>query len=172
MAYDSTLAGSVKLATPRLQRRAARIDDDFHRTERMVVVCGAVAFGAVVGTATAFTLGYTPVRVMVVAGAPIFLLGLYFAVATLRDAIDRRAWGCASATMLHFGALLTWPVAAVLYPLATVSFWFAPALAVSALILFASCWSGAKRVVYRACAQGALMAVCAAYFGVLAVMGA
>ena len=47
----------------------------------------------------------------------------------------------------------------------------APGLARSGLVLFASCWEGSARAVYRASAQGALMAAIAAQQGVFVWLG-
>ena len=171
MPYDSSL-DVAPVATSLLPRaNAIRLDDDFHRTERLVVIGGASLFGVIVGSVAAIALGQPQWWQMAVAGVPIYVLALYYSVATFHDAFERRAWGCASATVAHIGALFAWPAVGLLHPEMTVAFWIAPALAFSALVLFASCWGGSKRVLYRACAQGGLVAACAGFLGLLTVMG-
>lgn len=175
MAYDSTtfVAKPSVLATARARYASfpVRTDDDFHRGERVVVVAGASLVGALLGAALALTTGQVAPWMMLLWGAPVYVLALYFAVATLHDGINRNFWGCAIATTLHVASLFAWPLVALLHPTMNLPFWYAPAIAFSALIMFTSCWGGQKRVVYRASCQGALMGACAAYLGLLTVMG-
>lgn len=176
MAYDSTLAfrsdagpADVLVDAKPFQ---ARTDDDFHRGERMVVITGAAALGAMLGIFAAIGLGRLESWMIFAAGAPVYALGLYFTAATFHDARACRAMGCATASGLHMLALLAWPAAAFFYPMSAAPFWIAPAIALSALALFASCWGGTKRAVYRACGQGVLVTASVVYVGFLTIMGA
>lgn len=175
MAYDSTAVvndGAYLFGKKSAYFAPGRIDDDFRRGERVVVVAGASVLGALCGVAGAISIGRVDTWMTLAAGAPLYILAIHFAAATLHDAIARKAYGCATATFVHMSALFAWPVAALFYAYSTLHFWIAPATALSALLLFASCWGGAQRVVYRTCAQGALMTVCASYVGFLTAMGA
>ena len=175
MAYDSTtfVAKPSLFAAARAQYSSfpVRSDDDFHRAERIVVVAGASLLGALIGAASAIVSGQIAPWMMLVWGAPVYVLALYFAVATLHDGLERNALGCAIAATMHVAALFAWPLVALVHPTMSLPFWYAPAIAFSALIMFASCWGGHKRVVYRACCQGALTAACASYLGLLTAMG-
>ncbi len=98
----------------------------------------------------------------------VIAFALYPAAATLSEALKRHARGCATAAMLHVGALLAWPM---LIPFEGGIYWLAPATAISSLVLLASCWNGAKRTVYRTSVQGALIAALAAQQGALILLG-
>ena len=183
MAYDSALFEPTAALVParKTSRRietvppvqsAQRADDNFHQAERLVVVGGAAALGALLGVFAGIGFGKPEMWIGAAAAAPLYGLGIYFTAATFRDAKEARAFGCACASGLHMLALLAWPVAAIFYPLSMLQFWIAPAIALSALGLFASCWGGSKRAVYRACLQGVLAMGAVTYVGFLAVMGA
>lgn len=176
MAYDTAIVANESaylFGTKRDYYAPERSSKDaFRRGERVVVVSGASVLGALLGVAGAISMGRVETWVTLVAGAPLYVLALYFAVATLRDAFERKAYGCATATFLHMSAMFAWPVAALFYAYTTLHFWAAPAMALSALLLFTSCWGGSQRVIYRTCAQGAMITACASYLGFLTAMGA
>jgi hypothetical protein len=145
---------------------------DFHRPERLAVLGGSLAIGGGAGFSLAMMLGPMNIWTIVAVAAPVLALALHFTQWTLRDAISRGAYGCAAAASMHAAALLAWPFAGLMMPLAPTGFWIAPALAVGTLVLSASCWGGAPRTVYRLAAQGILVAALAAHQGTILFMGA
>lgn len=144
--------------------------DEFRRLERIVVLAGGVAAGATIGFVTEIAIGRPTLDVVVGSGALFTAFALYLCSQTLRESLVRRAYGCATATVIHAGALLAWPLTALFAPLSAIAFWSAPAIAISGLALFASCWDGPPRAVYRLALQGALVGGLAAYQGALVIM--
>ncbi len=141
----------------------------FVRHERLVTLTGACAFGAMLGFSIAVAVGRYDVWALFLAAASVLAIALYPAAANMADAAQRNSPGCRLAAKLHLAALLAWPL--------TIHFsggllWLVPATALSSLLLLASCWTGASRVVYRIAAQGALVAALAAHQGTTVAMGA
>jgi hypothetical protein len=164
MAYDSAvLTHSGHGAT------VARATDDFRRHERLVVLMGGAALGVLTGLGAALALGRTGAWPIVFGGA-LFVVAAYLAIATFRDAIDRRAIGCSIAAALVAASLMAWPVAALLAPLSLV-FWMAPLAALASMVLLASCWSGAQSAVYRLSGEAASMCAIVGYVGITQIMG-
>jgi len=161
MAFDATVSAYAP-AAPR---------DHFLRSERLVVLLGAICVGAVAGFALAMTVGRQDVLVMTLVALPALGLAAHLTIQTFGEAISARAYGCATASVLHIGALMAWPMIALFAAASPALFWLAPATALSALVLFASCWGGSARAVYRASAQGALVALIAAQQGVTVLLG-
>jgi hypothetical protein len=62
------------------------------------------------------------------------------------------------------------PRRCLLVPLSEATYWIAPAAAVLSLVLFASCWGGGSRAVYRMTLQGALVAALAGHQGALLIL--
>lgn len=124
------------------------------------------------GFALAMSLGYLNLITIALIGAPLLVAALYLASRTLTEAISMHAYGCATATVLHSAALLAWPMSALLTPLSPMNFWAAPIAAGSALIMFASCWQGPSRAVYRLSVQALLVGAVTAHQGLMLVMGA
>lgn len=149
---------------------APRAADDFRRGERLVVLMGGAALGILAGLAAALSLGRVGVSPLA-AAAPLFLLALYLAVATLRDAIDRRAIGCAIAAGLVAVSMLAWPLSALFAPVSAAAFWIAPAAALASMALLASCWSGAAGAVYRLSGEAALVCMIVGFLGLNQIMG-
>lgn len=145
---------------------------DFMRGERLVVLMGASALGAVIGFAVTLTMGRVDAWVMALIAAPVLGLALHMTIATLSEAFASRAYGCATACILHVFALMAWPATALFSVASAPIFWIAPALAMSSLVLFASCWGGGTRAVYRTSVQAALVAAIAAQQGVAVMFGA
>lgn len=143
---------------------------DFQRPERIVVLSGALAIGSLAGFALAMSFGALNVWVLAAIAAPVLLVALHLTSRTLEEAISREAYGCAASAALHGAALLAWPLTALLTPLSPITFWIAPALALSTLVLSASCWGGPPRTVYRLMAQGLLVATIAAHQGTILYM--
>jgi hypothetical protein len=164
MAYDAMLTAdqaNVSLAAPRA---------DFRRAERLIMLIGAVSMGALVGFAATIMTGRTDTWVVIATAAIGITFALYLTSLTLVDALRRDARGCAIAATLFGAALLSWPMTSLLTPLSAAVYWIAPAAAISSLVLFASCWGGSARAVYRTTAQGALAAALAAHQGALLIL--
>jgi hypothetical protein len=142
---------------------------DFLRSERLVTLVGACAFGAAVGFGIAVAVGRTDVWSLFLVAAVVLAIALYPASANVADASWRQSPGCKVAALVHLVALLAWPLAV---QFAGGLYWIAPATALSSLVLLASCWSGPSRVVYRMGLQGVLVAALAAQQGVMAMIGA
>jgi hypothetical protein len=170
MAYDSAriVVADASLIDTQEPAPAA----GFHRLERIALLLGGAGIGAMAGFALAMALGYQDVLLVAAIAAPLLALALHLTSLTLTEAIQLRAYGCASATVLHAAALLAWPMTALLTPLSPLTFWVAPAVAASALIMFASCWQGQARAVYRLSVQALLVGAVAAHQGLMLVMGA
>lgn len=143
---------------------------EFRRLERFVILTGGVALGLTVGFTTAIGIGRPSLTALVISGAVFVAFGLYLSSQTLRESLVRNAYGCAAAAIAQAAALLAWPLTGLFAPVSAPAFWAAPVLAISGLVLFASCWSGPPRVVYRLGLQGALVAALAAYQGALVIM--
>ena len=144
--------------------------NDFRGLERIVVLAGGVALGLSVGFSAAIGLGRPSLGVLIASGVAFEALALYLCSQTLRESLLRNAHGCAAATIAHAAALLAWPLAGLFAPVSALAFWIAPAIALSGLVLFASCWGGPPRAVYRLALQGALVAALGAYQGALVIM--
>jgi hypothetical protein len=144
--------------------------EHFLRSERIVLLIGAVAFGAIAGFAMAVATGRSDLGAIILSAAPPLALALYLTGETLVDALRRDARGCATAAAMHCAALLAWPMTSLLVPLSEATYWIAPAAAVLSLVLFASCWGGGSRAVYRMTLQGALVAALAGHQGALLIL--
>ncbi|HYD72522.1 MAG TPA: hypothetical protein VEF55_05255 [Candidatus Binatia bacterium] len=142
---------------------------DFHRSERLITLIGACAFGAMLGFGVAVAVGQADMWTLFLAAAVVLAIALYPAAANMADASASRSPGCTLAATTHIGALLVWPLAA---QFAGNLYWLVPATALSSLVLLASCWSGSSRVVYRMSVQGVLVAALAAHQGTMLAMGA
>jgi hypothetical protein len=164
MAYDSAVFVNTE------GQAIARAPGDFRRDERLVVLMGGAALGLLAGIAAAMTLGRVGVW-PIIAGAPLFAFALYLSVATVRDALERRAFGCAAAGGMVVTSMLAWPVAALFFPMSALMFWTAPLAALGSMALVASCWSGAQSAVYRVCGQAAVVCAAGAYLGLTQIMG-
>lgn len=170
MAYDSTL----RIDGEAITRPAIIVSDrreEFRRLERIMVLTGASAFGAVAGFGVAMTFGRLDLWEIIVSAAPLLSLSLYLTGKTLSDAMKRKAWGCSTASCLHAAALLAWPMTALLTPLNEANFWIAPLAAMATLVLFASCWGGASRAIYRLGVQGIVIGGLLTHQGALLILG-
>ena len=142
---------------------------DFHRSERLITLIGACAFGAALGFGVAVAVGQADMWALFLAAAVVLAVALYPAAANMADARASRSSGCRFAATMHIGALLAWPLAT---QFAGNFYWLVPVTALSSLVLLASCWSGPSRVVYRMGLQGGLVAALAAQQGTMAMIGA
>lgn len=164
MAFDASVSAAA-LDAPSASR------DHFLRSERLVVLFGASALGVILGFVLAVTVGRQDIWVLTLMALPALGLAAHFTIQTMGEAIAARAWGCATASVLHVGALVAWPMIALFASASPDLFWLAPGMALSALLLFASCWGGSARAVYRASAQAALVAAVAGQQGVMVLLG-
>lgn len=163
MAFDSGLPATYSDVAV-VAKRA-----DFLRSERLVVLTGAAALGAVFGFSATIMTGRADLWTSLLIAAPMLVLALHLTSQTLTEAISRDARGCSVAAGMHGAALIAWPMASLLAPFG--AYWFAPVAALSALVLFASCWGGPPRAVYRMAVQGALVAALGAHQAALLIMG-
>jgi len=143
---------------------------EFRRLERIVVLTGGVAIGGAIGFVTEIAIGRPSLAVLVVSGAVFIAVALYFCSQSLSESLVRRAHGCAAAAIIQASALLAWPLTGLFAPVSAFAFWSAPLVAISSLVLFASCWEGPPRAIYRLALQGTLVAAFAAYQGALVIM--
>ncbi|HRE43578.1 MAG TPA: hypothetical protein PKY87_06360 [Terricaulis sp.] len=163
MAFDASVSAPVSAkAIPR---------EHFIRAERLTVLLGASALGAMIGFAGALASGRLEPWALALIALPVLAFAAHLTIQTLSEAFAARAWGCAAAAGLHVAALMAWPMIALMASSSPALFWFAPGLAFAGLILFASCWEGASRAVYRVSAQGALIAAIAAQQGLGVLLG-
>lgn len=149
---------------------AVRAADDFRRGERLVVLMGGAALGVFAGLGAALALGRAGMW-PIIAGVPLFVFALYLAVATCRDALERRAFGCATAAALVAASMLAWPASALFVPMSALVFWLPPAAAVCSMALLASCWSGASGAVYRLSGEAAMFCAIVGFLGINQIMG-
>ena len=150
---------------------ATAVREDLRRIERLAILAGASALGALSGIVAALAVGRLDLWLVVLASTPLLVLALHLTAETLRDGLRRSAYGCSAAATMHGAALLAWPMTTLFIPLGPLNFFIAPALALATLVLFASCWGGPARAVYRVAAQGAVVAAVAANQGVMVLMG-
>jgi hypothetical protein len=140
----------------------------FVRSERLITLIGACAFGATIGFALALAVGRYDAWTLFLGAAILLAVSLYPASANMADASWIDSPGCRFASAAHLAALLAWPLT---IHVSGALAWLAPATAVLSLVLLASCWTGASRVVYRIGAQGVIVSGLAAHQGVMLTMG-
>lgn len=145
--------------------------DHFLRSERLIVLMGATCVGAMIGFAVAMIAGRVDPLTLTLIALPALGLAAHFTIQTFSEALAARARGCATASVLHISALMAWPMIGLFAAASPALYWLAPGLALSALVLFASCWGGSARAVYRTSLQGALVAIVAAQQGVMVLLG-
>ena len=156
--------GAAAIALP------AERSDEFHRFERLIFLLGASAVGAAIGFFAAMAFGRLDLWMIVAAAAPFAVLALHLTSEMLREGLSRKAYGCSAAAMLHVGALITWPAVAMFAPLSPLNFWIAPAVAMTALVMLASCWQGPAGGVFRLSALGLIVAALAANQGTMIIL--
>lgn len=170
MAYDATLTFN-RQAVLRPQTAVADRRDDFRRLERLVILTGGASAGAAAGFMAAIAFGPLDLRIVLLGAAPMVALALYLVARTLEEGMRRHAVGCTTAAIMHAAALLAWPMTSLFAPLSAMSFWIAPIAALSTLVLFASCWTGPSRAIYRLGGQAAIVAALAVHQGMLLTLG-
>jgi hypothetical protein len=159
MAYDASSNADATVAPA-----------TFRRDERFAVLFGGAALGIALGFGVAMALGRSGTWAMY-AAAPVFLISAYLAVATLRDALDRRAIGCSIAAAMVALSLLAWPAMAVLFPMSAPQFWIAPGAGMVSMVLLASCWSGTQGASYRLMGEAASLCLIVGFLGFNTLMG-
>lgn len=142
---------------------------DFLRSERLITVIGACAFGAAIGFTVAVAVGRVDIWSIFLTAAVVLAIALYPAAANMADAGWSKSQGCKLAALLHMVALLAWPLS---IQFAGSLYWLVPVTALSSLLLLASCWTGASSVVYRMGLQGVLIAALAAQQSMFVSVGA
>lgn len=145
----------------------SEVRKDFLRSERMVFLVGAAAFGAVAGFTLAVAMGRQDISVQWLASAPVLALALLLATNTLVEAVKSRAYGCSTMALAHAATLVAWPFTLLM---TGAQFWMAPVAALTTVLLLASCWNGSSSAIYRSAGQAALVAMLAGYQGVLAIL--
>jgi hypothetical protein len=144
----------------------------WRRSERLVVTIGAMAAGAGAGLFATLMTGRTGGDYAVMVAAPVLSCALLLSIFTLWRAWHRSARGCATAAMLQILGIAAWPLAWMLAQTSPVVFWIAPALALSAIALFASCWQGRGWAIYGGAAQALLLTALAAHQAMFVMLGA
>jgi hypothetical protein len=147
-------------------------DDSFHWAERLVVVLGACAAGAVTGLGAAFALGAVPLGGLLLIAAPFFALALYFAGRNGLEAGAGANFWPGMVAALSMAILAAWPFAFALISWGAPQLWFIPLAALVALTLFTVLWRPSARSTYRSAAQAALISSIAMHSGVAAYLGA
>ncbi|MCX7360254.1 MAG: hypothetical protein NT015_19205 [Alphaproteobacteria bacterium] len=153
MAYEASLNSDAAVAPA-----------TFRRDERFAVLFGGAAVGIAAGFGIAMALGRANDWAMY-AAIPFLLIASYFAVATLRDAVDRRAIGCSIAAAMVVLSLLAWPAMAVLFPMSAPQFWIAPGAGMVSMLLLASCWTGTHGASYRLMGEAASLCLIVGFLG-------
>lgn len=163
MAFDNAFVSNQVVTAP--------VSRGFRRTERLALLGGASALGAMIGLFAGLAVGRIELWIAILASTPLILLALHLTAETLADGLRRGAYGCSAAAMTHVAALLAWPMTSLFVSLGEFNFFIAPVLALTTLVLFASCWEGRARAVYRVAAQGAIVAAVATNQGLMVLMG-
>lgn len=141
----------------------------FVRSERLITVIGAAGFGGLTGLMIALAVGRHDVWSLFIGAALVLGVVLYPAAANWVDANARDSQGCKFAATLHLATLLSWPL---VIPLGGAWGWLVPAMALSSLVLLASCWTGSSRAIYRISLQCILVGALAAHQSLNLLMGA
>ena len=171
MAYVSaTDFGPEAEASPPAQSAAAVPSDAFSRLDQLIVVLGAAGLGAMAGLFGALLLGRTTPWLAFLASTPFLIIAFHFTVVTLCDASERKARGCWGAAIVSVAIVLAWAMAGAFVPAGSALYFVAPGLALASLVMFATCWRGSSRAIYRIAGEGALLGVVAAHQGLLAIM--
>lgn len=149
----------------------ARVEG-FRPVERVGVVLGAAALGAVTGFVATIALGSLEPWMAAACAAPVYLAALYFASEGCREALRRREWLAALIVSLLLIGLAVWPIT-IFYAVPNApAFWVGPASSFAMLAAFVLLSAGSAPRVYRASALGALIALLAVNQSLLTAMGA
>jgi hypothetical protein len=135
---------------------------EFALFERVIVLLGASAVGLASGFTLSVFMGRHGMWEAVFGSVPALIVALYFASATVNDAINRGATACAAIALVAVGTLLAWPF---MISMGTDIYWIAPVTAMAALLVLAFSWRGSSGAVYAIGGQGALVAALTAHQG-------
>jgi len=157
----------IKMAYEAVATIEAASGDGFRRDERLILLAGSAAVGLVAGVVMALSLGRVGAWPLAMA-VPLLAIALYFSVATFRDALERRAWGCSVAAAMVTISTIAWPISAAFA--GVLPMWAGPVAALGSMVLLASCWTGAASAIYRMSGQAAIVGAGAAYLGVVTAL--
>lgn len=144
----------------------------FRPMERVAVVLGAAAFGALLGLGATIALGALEPWVVAACAAPFYLAALHFSFEACRESLGHREWPALLVGGLLLLGLAAWPIAVFYSSPDSPAFWIGPAATLSALAMFTLCAEGQAPRVYRASALGLVIALLAVNQSFLTVMGA
>jgi hypothetical protein len=150
---------------------APRGEHGFTHVERVTMMAGGAAAGAVGGVFLAIAIGQLNLWTVLVMSAGVLALGLHLGNCTLKEAWSRGALGCAAVAIAHMYTLLAWPIISLYAPASASMAFVAPAAGLLTLGLLASCWRGQPRAIYRLSGQAALVAALGSYQGLLLAIG-
>jgi hypothetical protein len=169
MAYVSTVGGDVPEADAVQAPPVAPSITAFSVTDRVVVICGGLAFGAAAGLLTLIALGRPSAIDRILFFSMLLMVALHLCAQTIQSSWARNATLCANTAIMHAVALLVWPILFLLAPAQSL-IWVAPVLAVLTLTVLAFSWNGRGRVVYRLAMEAVVVGALAAYQGGLTLM--
>jgi hypothetical protein len=145
---------------------------DFRPGERLVVVFGAIAAGAMAGLVVLLTLGPTAPQVRLAAALAVFGCAVYLIWLSLREVVrTRRADGIALFA-LHVCALLAWPLLAAQLPPMSWQLWLGLPLSLAALAAFLGLKHVPISVTYRSSLHASLIAGIAVFAHMSRILGA
>ena len=169
MAYVSTVGGDILKGDAAQIAAAAPLITAFSFTDRVVVICGGLAFGAASGLLTLIALGRPSAIDRILFFSMLLMVALHLCAQTIQSSWARNATLCANTAIMHAIALLIWPIVFLLAPTQAL-IWVAPVLAVLTLTVLAFSWNGRGRVVYRLAMEAIIVGALGAYQGGLALM--
>ena len=155
MAYVSTVGGDIPEGDAAQPAASAPSRAIFSTIDRLVLVCGGLAFGAAAGLLTLIALGRPSGIDKLVFGSMLLMVALHLCAQTIQSSWARNASMCANTAIMHAIALLLW---------------LSPTLALLTLVVLAIGWQGRGRVVYRLGLQAIIVGALGAYQGGLLLM--
>ncbi|MBI3437347.1 MAG: hypothetical protein HY054_01615 [Proteobacteria bacterium] len=141
----------------------------FSLTDRLVLIFGGLAFGAIAGLLTLIGFGRPSGIERLVIGSMLLMLALHLCAQTLQSSWARNATLCANTAIMHVIALFLWPILYLISPTESL-LWVSPVLAAMTLIVLAFSWRGRGRVVYRLALEAIIVGSLGAYQGGLTLM--
>jgi hypothetical protein len=170
MAYVSSVGGDVPEGDAVQAAASAPSRTVFSIIDRVVVICGGLAFGAAAGLLTLIALGRPSGIDRLVFGSMLLMVALHLCAQTIQSSWARKATLSANTAIMHGIALLIWPILFLLAPAQPSLTWVAPVLAVMTLTVLAFSWNGRGRVVYRLAMEAIIVGALTAYQGGLTLM--
>lgn len=169
MAYVSTVGGDIPEGDAAQPAASAPSRTIFSTIDRLVLVCGGLAFGAAAGLLTLIALGRPSGIDKLVFGSMLLMIALHLCAQTIQSSWARNASMCANTAIMHAIALLLWPILYLISPTESL-LWLSPTLALLTLVALAIGWQGRGRVVYRLGLQAIIVGALGAYQGGLLLM--